>query len=118
MSVPILKVEDFLLVPIQDELHDRSAEVLQKNILEELLRTNAKGVLIEVTALDIVDSFLGRLISDTAQMTKVMGAKTVLAGLQPAVAITLVELGIELEGVYTTLNMDKGLEWLRQVTSS
>ncbi|MEJ2031730.1 MAG: STAS domain-containing protein [Deltaproteobacteria bacterium] len=116
MSVPILKIEDFLLVSIQTELHDRSAEQLQKNIVEELSRTNAKGVLIDVTALDIVDSFLGRLISDTAQMTRVMGAKTVLAGLQPAVAITLVELGIELKGVYTTLNMDKGLEWLRQTT--
>jgi rsbT antagonist protein RsbS len=118
MNVPILKIENFLLVSIQTELYDRSAEQLQKNIVEELSRTRARGVLIDVTALDIVDSFLGRLISDTAQMTRIMGAKTVLAGLQPAVAITLVELGIELKGVHTALNMDKGLEWLRQVSGS
>ncbi|MCK5339560.1 MAG: STAS domain-containing protein [Desulfobulbaceae bacterium] len=113
-KVPILKIEDFLLVSVQIELHDKTAEILQRDILEKLAETDAKGVLIDVTSLDIVDSFLGRLIGDTAGMTKIMGALTVLVGLQPAVAITLVELGIDLGGVYTTLNMEKGLEWLRQ----
>jgi len=115
-KIPILKIEDFLIVSIQTELHDRMAEELQRDIIDELGTTNAKGVLIDVTSLDIVDSFLGRLIGDTANMTRVMGAKTVLVGLQPAVAITLVELGVELTGVHTTLNMEKGLEWLRNST--
>jgi rsbT antagonist protein RsbS len=112
-KVPILKIEDFLLVPVQTELHDRSAELLQRDIIDTLARTHAKGVLIDVTSLELVDSFLGRLISDTANMVKIMGAKSVLVGLQPAVAITLVELGLDLGGVYTTLNMERGLEWLR-----
>ena len=115
-KTPILKLEDFLLIPIQTELHDKMAEELQKDILEALALTRAKGVLLDVTALDIVDSFLGRLISDTAAMTRIMGAKTVLAGLRPAVAITMVELGLELEGIHTTLNMEKGLQWLRRNT--
>jgi rsbT antagonist protein RsbS len=113
-KIPILKIEDFLIVSVQVELHDRMAEDLQRDIIEELAATNARGILIDVTALDIVDSFLGRLIGDTARMTGIMGARTVLVGLQPAVAITLVELGIELSGVHTTLNMEKGLEWLRR----
>lgn len=117
-KVPILKIENFLLISVQTELHDKSAERLQREIVEELSRTKAKGVLIDVTALDIVDSFLGRLISDTASMTNIMGAKTVLVGLQPAVAITLVELGLELNGVHTTLNMERGLEWLHRNTSA
>jgi len=112
-KVPILKIEDFLLVSVQVELHDHTAETLQRDIIQKLSETNAKGVLIDVTALDIVDSFLGRLIGDTASMTRIMGAQTVLVGLQPAVAITLVELGLELVGVHTTLNMERGLAWLR-----
>lgn len=111
--IPILKIEDVLIVSIQNELHDQMAEILQRDIVTELARTNARGVLIDVTALDIVDSFLGRLIGDTAGMVRIMGARTALAGLQPAVAITLVELGIELAGIHTTLNIEKGLEWLR-----
>ncbi len=113
-KVPILKIEGFLLVSIQVELHDKLAELLQNDIVETLAHTQAKGVLIDVTTLDLVDSFLGRLISDTANMTKIMGAKTVLVGLQPAVAITMVELGLDLDGVHTTLNMEKGLKWLRE----
>lgn len=111
--IPILKIEDFLIVSVQTELHDRLAENLQYDIVSELGRTGARGVLIDVTALDIVDSFLGRLIGDTASMTRIMGAKTVLVGLQPAVAITLVELGFELAGVHTALNLERGMEWLR-----
>jgi len=113
-KIPILKIEDFLLVSVQTELHDKMAEELQKDIVEKLAQTNARGVLIDVTSLDVVDSFLGRLIGDTANMTRIMGARTVLVGLQPAVAITLVEFGVELKGVHTALNMDKGLQWLRQ----
>ncbi|MBF0509459.1 MAG: STAS domain-containing protein [Deltaproteobacteria bacterium] len=113
-KIPIMKIEDFLLVSVQTELHDKLAEELQKDIVERLAKTNAKGVLIDVTALDVVDSFLGRLIGDTAGMTSIMGAKTVLVGVQPAVAITLVEFGIELRGIHTALNMEKGLQWLRK----
>ncbi|MEW6261806.1 MAG: STAS domain-containing protein [Thermodesulfobacteriota bacterium] len=113
-KIPILKIEDFLLVSVQAELHDRMAEDLQKDIMVKLAQIKAKGVLIDVTSLDVVDSFLGRLIGDTAAMTSIMGAKTVLVGLQPPVAITLVEFGIELKGVHTALNMESGLKWLRQ----
>lgn len=113
-KVPILQIEDFLLVSIQVELHDRSAETLQRDIVEVLASSKAKGVLIDVTTLEVVDSFLGRLIGDTANMTRIMGARTVLVGLQPAVAITMVELGLELKGVHTTLDMEKGLAWLRR----
>lgn len=112
-DIPILKIEDILIVTVQTELHDRSAAGLQTDILRELARTRAKGVLIDVTALDMVDSFLGRLIGETATMARMMGARTCLVGLQPAVAITLVELGLDLVGVHTALNMEKGLAWLR-----
>ena len=117
-KIPILKIEDYLFVSIQTELHDRMAENLQKEVVEKLAETGASGVVIDVTALSVVDSFLSRLIGDTANMTKIMGAKTVLVGLQPAVAITLVELGIELSGIHTTLNMERGLQWLRENTGS
>lgn len=117
-KVPILKIEDFLLVPVQVELHDRVAEALQREIVETLAACGARGVLIDVTSLEVVDSFLGRLICDTANMTRIMGARTVLVGLQPAVAITMVELGLELPGVHTALNMEKGLAWLRENTKA
>ncbi len=117
-QIPILKIEDILIASVQTELHDRMAEDLQHDIMEELGRTNARGVLIDVTALAIVDSFLGRMIGDTAKMTRMMGAKTVLVGLQPAVAITMVELGMELAGIHTALNMEKGIDWLRQNTQN
>lgn len=113
-KIPVLKIEDFLIASVQTELHDRMAEDLQHDIVEELGRTNARGVLIDVTVLEMVDSFLGRMIGDTARMTRMMGAKTVLVGLQPAVAITMVELGMELEGIHTALNIERGLGWLRQ----
>jgi rsbT antagonist protein RsbS len=114
-QIPILKIEDTLVVTIQTELHDKHAVSLQVDILRELTRSRAKGVLIDVTAVDMVDSFLGRLIGETASMVRMMGARTCLVGLQPAVAITLVELGLELAGVHTALNMEKGLAWLRSV---
>lgn len=91
-QIPILKIEDFLIVTVQTELHNRYAVGLQTDILRELARTRAKGVLVDVTALDMVDSFLGRLIGETATMSRLMGARTCLVGLQPAVAITLTGL--------------------------
>ncbi len=112
--IPILKFEDFLIITVQTELHDQHALGLQMDILHELARARARGVLIDVTALDVVDSFLGRLIGETASMARLMGARTCLVGLQPAVAITLVELGLDLAGVHTALNMEKGLAWLRE----
>lgn len=114
MSIPILEIEGFLIVSIQQELHDRLALELQNDILDRIVKTEAQGVIIDITSVEVVDSFLGRLISDTATMSALMGTKTVLVGLQPAVAITLVELGLELEGVHTALNMEKGLKWLRK----
>ncbi len=116
--IPILKIEDFLVVSVQTELHDKHAAGLQVDILRELARARARGVLIDVTILDVVDSFLGRLIGETASMARLMGASTCLVGLQPAVAITLVELGLDLAGVHTALNMEKGLAWLRQSVGS
>jgi rsbT antagonist protein RsbS len=111
-QIPILRIQDILLVSIQSELYDRQAERLQKDILQTLTVTHARGVLVDVTALQVIDSFLGRMIGETASMTRLMGAKTVLVGLQPAVAITLVELGLHLDGVHTALNMEQGLAWL------
>lgn len=104
------------MVSIQRELHDRAAEEFQKDLVNKLGETKAKGVLIDVTALDVVDSFLGRLLAETAHMCRLMGAKTVLTGLRPAIAITLTELGIKFDEVHTTLNIDKGLTWLREHT--
>ena len=112
--IPILKVEDTLMVSIQVELHDQQALDLQEDILSEIDRTQAKGLLIDVTALEVVDSFLGRLISDTAAMARMMGTQTVLVGLRPAVAITLVELGLDLPGVQTALNVERGLALIRR----
>lgn len=112
--IPILKIEDTLLVSIQTEMHDSLAEDLQRDILSMLSSTQAKGVLLDVTAIQVIDSFLGRMIGDTATMARLMGARTVLVGLQPAVAITLMELGMRLTGVHTALNIDQGLAWLRK----
>lgn len=113
-ELPVLEVDDFLVVSIQRELHDEDAESLQREIVQRLQNSGSKGVVIDVTALDVVDSFLGRLIGDTAKMAMMMGADTVLTGLQPQVAITLVDLGIEFENVQTALTMEEGLEYLRE----
>ncbi len=113
--IPILKFKDTLLISIQTELHDQLAVALQEDILQTLASSHARGVILDVTALDVIDSFLGRMIGDTASMSRMMGARTVLVGLQPAVAITLVELGLRMEGVHTALNMEQGLAWLQAV---
>jgi rsbT antagonist protein RsbS len=110
--IPVLKVKDVLVVSLQVEMQDRLALELQEDILMTLSRTGARGLLLDVSGMDVVDSFLGRIIGDTAQMAQMMGARTALVGLQPAVAITLTELGFKLHGIRTALNLEKGLEML------
>jgi rsbT antagonist protein RsbS len=113
-KIPILKVGRVLIVPIQVDMDDQTVLHLQENILAELERTGARGVLIDISLLEIVDSFIGRMLSDIAAMARIMDARTVVVGMQPAVAITLVELGLELKGVDTVLNVDEGIKLLRQ----
>ncbi len=111
--IPILKVGRVLIVPIQVDMDDQTVLHLQENILNELERTGARGVLIDISLLEMVDSFIGRMLSDIASMARIMDARTVVVGMQPAVAITLVELGLELNGVDTVLNVDEGIKLLR-----
>ncbi len=113
MRIPILKVGRVLLVPIQVDMDDQTVLLLQERILAELERTGARGVLIDISMLEMVDSFIGRMLSDIAAMARIMDARTVVVGMQPAVAITLVELGLELNGVDTVLNVDEGIKLLR-----
>ena len=110
--IPIIKIRDFLIVSIQVDMHDKLAIQLQSQILEEIERTGAKGVLIDISVLEMVDSFIGRMLSGMASMASIMDAAVVIVGMQPAVAITLVELGLEMPGVDTALNMEKGMEML------
>jgi rsbT antagonist protein RsbS len=110
--IPILRMGNLLLVTIQVDMHDRLAMTLQDDLTERIVRDNAKGVLIDISALDLVDSFIGRMISNTAAMARVLDAQTVVVGMQPAVAITLVELGLTLHGVKTALNVEKGMALL------
>ena len=112
--IPILKMGRTLLVTVQVDMHDRLAMTLQDDLTTRIVKDRATGVLIDISALDIVDSFIGRMISNTAAMAKILDARTVLVGMQPAVAITLVELGLTLEGVLTALNMDRGLLMLER----
>jgi rsbT antagonist protein RsbS len=111
--IPILKLGRVLIVPIQVDMDDQTVMLLQERILSELERTGARGVLIDISLLEMVDSFIGRMLSDIAAMARIMDARTVVVGMQPAVAITLVELGLELRGVDTVLNVDEGIRLLR-----
>jgi rsbT antagonist protein RsbS len=111
--IPILKVGRVLIVPIQVDMDDQTVMHLQERILTELERTGSRGVLIDISLLEMVDSFIGRVLSDIAAMARIMDARTVVVGMQPAVAITLVELGLELRGVDTVLNVDEGIKLLR-----
>jgi rsbT antagonist protein RsbS len=111
--IPILKVGRVLIVPIQFDMDDQTVISLQESILAELERTGARGVLIDISLLEIIDSFIGRVLSDIAAMARIMDARTVVVGMQPAVAITLVELGLELKGVDTVLNVEEGIKLLR-----
>ena len=107
--IPILKMGQLLLVTIQVDMHDRLAMTLQDDLTNRIVKDRAKGVLIDISALDLVDSFIGRMINNIAAMAKILDADTVLVGMQPAVAITLVELGLTLEGVKTALNVERGM---------
>jgi rsbT antagonist protein RsbS len=112
--IPILKMGDFLLVTIQVDMHDILASALQDDLTTKISNVNAKGVLIDISSLDIVDSFIGRMLANTSAMARVLDAQTVVVGMQPAVAITLVELGLNLTGVHTALDVEKGMEMLRR----
>lgn len=117
-QIPILELKEFLVVSIQTDLHDRMAEQLQYDILNRISETQAKGVLIDISALEMVDSFIGRTLADTARMASTLDAEIVIIGMQPAVAITLVELGLSLGGVRTALNLDSGYEMLQALLLS
>ena len=112
--IPILQMGQFLLVTIQVDMHDQLALTLQEDLAERINATSARGVLIDISALDIVDSFIGRMIGTISGLSRVMDAETVVVGLQPAVAVTLVELGMTLPGVSTALNVERGMKLLRE----
>lgn len=112
--IPILKMGSFLLVTIQVDMHDQLAMNLQDDLTTRIVETSAKGVLIDISALEIVDSFIGRMLAGIAGIAKILDAETVVVGMQPAVAITLVELGLSLDGIRTALNVDRGMALLRK----
>lgn len=116
--IPILRMGNFLLVTIQIDLYDRLATNLESDLVQMVNKTEAKGVLIDISALSIVDSFMGRILGNIGSMSKIMDAETVVVGMQPAVAITLIELGLELKGVSTALNVEKGMELLKMKVGS
>ena len=112
-KIPILRMGDYLLVTIQVDMHDRLAMTLQDDLTQRISETSAHGVLIDISSLEMVDSFIGRMLANIAGMSRVLDAETVVVGMQPAVAITLVELGLSLPGIRTALNVDAGMELLR-----
>ena len=112
-KIPILQMGEFLLVTIQVDMHDQLAMTLQDDLTNRISETGAHGVLIDISSLEIVDSFIGRMLGNIAAMSRVLDAKTVVVGMRPAVAITLVELGMSLAGVNTALNVDAGMNLLR-----
>jgi rsbT antagonist protein RsbS len=116
--IPILRMGDFLLVTIQVDMHDRLVLALQDDLTSMISQTQARGVLIDISALEIVDSFIGRMLGQIAAMTTVLDAQTVVVGMRPAVAITLVELGLSLPGVRTGLDVEKGMKLLRSAISA
>src|SRR5688572_9942330 len=116
--IPILRMGQFLLVTIQIDLYDRLATNLESDLVQMVNKTGARGVLIDISALSIVDSFMGRILGNIGSMSKIMDAETVVVGMQPAVAITLIELGLELKGVHTALNVERGMELLKEKIGS
>jgi|tagenome__1003787_1003787.scaffolds.fasta_scaffold20744701_2 rsbT antagonist protein RsbS len=115
--VPILKIGEILLISIQVDLEDQTAIQLQEDIADRIVSTGAHGVVIDITALDIVDSFVGRMLSSIASISRVLDAETVVVGMRPAVAITLVELGLSLDGVRTALDVDRGMRILAEASA-
>lgn len=113
-DITILKMGENLIVPVQVELHDKAAMRLQEAILQRIEETEAKGLLIDISAVNIVDSFLARLMGDTSRMARLMGVETVLVGMKKEVVVTLIELGMELTGIHTALNMEEGLQYLQE----
>jgi len=111
--IPILRIGEFLLVTIQVDMHDQMALALQDDLTSKIEKTGAKGVLLDISALDMVDSFIGRMISNISALARILSASTVVVGMQPAVAITLVELGLNLPGVLTALDAERGMSLLR-----
>jgi rsbT antagonist protein RsbS len=113
--IPVLQMGDCLLVTIQVDMHDRLAMTLRDDLTERIVTDRARGVLVDISALDMVDSFIGRMLNELASMSKVLDAVTVVVGMRPAVAITLVELGLSMAGVRTALNVEKGMELIRRL---
>ena len=113
--IPILRMGSFLLVTIQVDLYDRLALDLEADLVQMVSKTSSKGVLIDISAVSIVDSFMGRIIGNIASMSKILDAETVVVGMQPAVAITLIELGLPLKGVHTALDVEKGMNLLKSM---
>ena len=113
--IPILRMGKFLLVTIQVDLYDRLALTLEADLVQMVNKTNARGVLIDISAVSIVDSFMGRIIGNIASMSKILDAETVVVGMQPAVAITLIELGLPLKGVHTALDVERGMNLLKSM---
>ena len=114
-EIPILKVGRCLLVSIQFDMHDKLAMALHDDLTQKLVETRARGVMIDISALDLVDSFIGRMLSNIAAIARVLGAQTVLVGMRPQVAITLVELGLTLPGIQTALDVDRGLALINKL---
>lgn len=112
--IPILQMGKFLLITIQVDMHDRLAMTLQEDLTAKVVSSGAKAVLIDISALEIVDSFIGRMISNISAMSRILDAETMVVGMQPAVAITLVELGLSLKGVRTALNVERGMQLLSE----
>jgi rsbT antagonist protein RsbS len=112
--IPVLRMGSLLLVTIQVDMHDRLALALQDDLMTQIRASSATGVLLDISALDLVDSFIGRTLGNIAAMARILGAETVVTGMRPAVAITLVELGLSLEGVRTALDVERGMEMLRR----
>ncbi|WP_108671623.1 STAS domain-containing protein [Peribacillus acanthi] len=117
MKIPILKLNNLLLISIQVELDDRTALELQESLLQKIHETGAGGVVLDLTSLDMIDSFIAKILGDLVSMAELMGAKVVITGIQPAVAITLIELGINLNGGHTALDLEKGIEILERILS-
>jgi rsbT antagonist protein RsbS len=116
LRIPILQIQDFLVASVQSELHDQAATQFKDDLLQRIYETKAQGLILDLTAMDMVDSFIAKLTGDIAEMAALMGTRVVVSGLQPAVAVTLVELGVELRGVITALNLEKGIEILRRLS--